>query len=231
MEGMFESRPDFERNIRRQSVSPEGMPHVEGLRTRLLELLIESEPTLPPGTPPTQGDRIAQLERILSREPQRGPLGELRYLLTSGLAVELITGYEREQHDIDLVVMGEESSFRGSLLGTDNVMAGRYWANMALEAEFLESTAREVMTRRNPLGMIVEVVHPAILMVQKSSNAFGRPPREIDLAEVQALARYWYDEENYNSEWSPIIRHAVNSLPEAERYTSMGRIRAAIHQS
>ena len=67
--------------------SPES--HVEGLpRLRgVLDNLI------------VPGVGISELERLLKIEPQRDKEGNLRYLLTAGLAVELITGQKRPHHE------------------------------------------------------------------------------------------------------------------------------------
>lgn len=47
------------------------------------------------------GDANGLLE-FMKRHPQTDDEGRLRYLLTSGVAIELITGFERKHHDLDI---------------------------------------------------------------------------------------------------------------------------------
>lgn len=184
-----------------------------------------------PGVPPTEDGRLQQLERILALEPQFDPEGRLRYLLTSGLAVELITGFQRDHHDIDLVIMDEHESNRWLLIGTDNVTPGQYWADMKFEPDYLQRTRRREFTRRNKPSPRVEVVHPAIILVQKSSNAFGRPPRERDSHDVSAIVRHWKKVESFISDWNPIIRHSLDALPPQQLQISLSRVRDAIRNN
>lgn len=160
-----------------------------------------------------KGD-IQELEKILVTEPQRDNNGKLRYLLTSGLAVELITGFVREHHDLDLVIM-DPNNTEWEMFGTDNVTPGQYWAGMRFDRQYLEETARRVFTRIKD-GLGVEVVHPAILIVQKSSDAFGRVPRKKDVEDVNALINYWQNKEENPKQWPPIISEALRALPSAQ---------------
>lgn len=181
-----------------------------------------------PGVPPTEDGRLQQLERILALEPQFDSEGRLRYLLTSGLAVELITGFQRDHHDIDLVIMDEHESNRWLLIGTDNVTPGQYWADMKFEPDYLQRTRRQEFTRINKPSPRVEVVHPAIILVQKSSNAFGRPPRERDSQDVSAIVRHWKTRESFITDWNPILRHSLDALPPHQMQRSLSRVRDAM---
>jgi len=184
-----------------------------------------------PGEPPTADGRVRQLERILEEEPQRDQDGNLQYLLTSGLAVELTTGYQRPHHDIDLVIMDPANKGQyWELFGTDNVTPGRYWADMQFEPEYLDETAREVRTRRRGKSPVVEVVHPGIIMSQKSSDAWGRPPRPRDEADVAAIVTHWKGKEGYTREWNPIVRRSIDALPVGQRQRTLGRVKKAIQQ-
>jgi hypothetical protein len=179
------------------------------------------------------GSRRAVIGQLLETEPQRvqeeGPdEGRLRYLITSGFAVELITGYEREHHDLDLVIMDELDLKRWREVGTDNVTPGQYWADMKFPRSYLERTPRSArldpsLGRRSP---IVEVVHPAIIAVQKSSNAWGRPPREKDTNDVLALARYYRHGESRELAriWSEIISQSLKALPNGEEQRTRERL-------
>lgn len=198
-----------------------------------LEAAIERIVLLPvgdPPLPPTTGIRLCQLEMLLQAELQRDGDGTLRYLVTSGLAVEMLTGFSREHHDIDLVIMDPFDRKRWDIIGTDNVTPGKYWADMIFEAQFLQETARSVKTRKRRESPVAEVVHPAIIMVQKSSDAFGRPPRSKDMADVSALVRHWVEKEAYTRKWNPIIRHALNALPSDQVQTTLDRLKAAVSE-
>lgn len=184
-----------------------------------------------PGVPPTEDGRLVQLERILTAEPQFDSEGRLRYLLTSGLAVELITGFQRAHHDIDLVIMDSARSRRWTLIGTDNVTPGQYWADMTFEPEYLTRISRNVRTRRNKPSPNVHVVHPAVILVQKSSNAFGRSPRERDEQDVTALVDHWKYREVYTRDWNPIVRQSLDALPPRELQRTLSRVRTAIEKS
>jgi hypothetical protein len=202
---------------------PENRRHLEIPRLKMNIERILAMPIGDPGLPPTSGDRLRQLELILEVEPQRTGEGILRYLVTSGLAVEMLTGFEREHHDIDLVIMDPDDQERWDLLGTDNVTPGEYWADMRFDPDYLEANARVVETRRK--GPAVEVVHPAIIMVQKSSDAFGRSPRPKDVDDVVALVTHWINREGYTRKWNPIVQHSLNALPQDQLEKTLRRIR------
>lgn len=216
-----EPRIDPRRNFERRR-NPE---------TAALKVAIERIIAIPigdPGLPPTAEGSLRKLEMILEAEPQRDASGALRYLVTSGLAVEMVTGFQRPHHDIDLVIMDPENQNYWDLIGTDNVTPGQYWADMKFDSEFLEQTAREARTRRKGKSPVAEVVHPAIIMVQKSSDAFGRPPRQRDVNDVVAIARHWKEREGYTGEWNPIVRASLDALPTAQTEVTLARLRRAL---
>lgn len=170
----------------------------------------------------------SELEELLALEPQRDEAGNLRYLVTSGMAVELITGYEREHHDLDLVIMDPaNTNYYWEIYGTDNVTPQRYWADMRFDPDFLTETVRDARTRGNH-GPLAEVVHPAILMVQKSSNAWDRPPRPKDNADVGAIVRHWREKEGYTRQWNPIVRTSLDALPPEQVDRTLKRILAVV---
>lgn len=201
-------------------------PEVERLKAAIERIV--TIPIGDPGLPSAGPIRLRQLEMLLVAEPQRDRTETLRYLVTSGLAVEMLTGYARDHHDIDLVIMDPTDRRRWDLIGTDNVTPGQYWADMVFEADFLEETARTAKTRKRGKSPIAEVVHPAIIMVQKSSDAWGRPPRNRDIDDVSALVRHWKEREGYTREWNPIVRRAVDALPRNQLDTTLNRLRTAI---
>ena len=222
-------RMNFERPRNNRWEAREGHKNPEEAR---LEKAIEHILRTPTGDPglPTKDGRIRQLEMLLSQEPQRDRNGRLRYLLTSGLAVELITGFRRDHHDLDLVIMDPSQVGRWRLMGTDNVTPGKYWADMEFDAEELERTAVSVSTRQRGRGFTVETVHPAIIMVQKSSDAFGRPPRQKDKDDVEAIATYWHKKEGYTFGWNDIVRRAIDALPPHQVDKTVERLRRVLQQ-
>jgi len=189
----------------------EGLPRLRAVLDRLL----------------IPGAGVTELERILQLESQRDNHSQLRYLLTSGLAVELITGFEREHHDLDLVIMDPDNEDYWEIYGTDNVTPGQYWADMRFDPQYLDQTARMAFTRINK-GMPVETVHPGILMVQKSSDAFYRPPRQKDTSDVEALIEYWKDKDPNPMRWHPVIQTAINALPQRQQKVTYGRLRSMV---
>ena len=207
----MEGIPEFGRRAR-----IEGNPELNRLR-RAIEAIV------------VPGAGRSELEQLLALEPQRDEVGNLRYLVTSGMAVELVTGFEREHHDLDLVIMDPANVDYWEIYGTDNITPQRYWADMRFDPAFLQDTVRTTQTRRNH-GTVAEVVHPAILMVQKSSNAFGRPPRGKDNADVVAIVRHWKDREKYIRTWNPIARAALDALPPNQIDTTLKRLRASMGQ-
>ena len=201
--------------------------NVEMARLRNTIAQVLAIPIGDPGDPKAKDARFRQLELLLSREPQRNDSGELRYLVTSGFAVEIITGFERDHHDLDLVIMDPSNVEYWELMGTDNVTPGQYWANMKFDASFLERYARKVMIRKG-ISTRVEVVHPAIILVQKSSYAFGRPPRSKDEKDVAAIVRHWREVEGYTRDWNPLIRHSIDALPPEQADNTVQRIRTSL---
>jgi len=201
-------------------------PEVARLETAIEKII--AIPIGDPGSPKALGERLRQLEMILEAIPQRDTQGRLRYLVTSGLAVELVTGFQRTHHDIDLVIMNPDNRRRWDLVGTDNVTPGKYWAGMSFDPEFLEATARAVPTRTGQNPPLVQVVHPAIIMVQKSSDAFGRPPRTKDEDDVHAIIRHWKEKEKYTQEWDPIVKNALAALPPEQIERTRGRLRGKL---
>jgi hypothetical protein len=96
---------------------------------------------------------------------------------------------------------------------------------MIFDPEFLEATSREVRTRKKGKSPTVEVVHPGIILVQKASDAFGRPPRERDRDDVGAIVKHWKEEEGYSRNWNPIIETSLDALPTHQLDITLARIR------
>ena len=168
-----------------------------------------------------------ELAELLNKHPQRDSKGRLIWLLTSGMAVELATGLEREHHDLDIVVMDEKYTGKWEFLGTDNVTPGQYWAYMIFDPQLLEETSIKLAftTDDNKVqGVEVEIVHPTIIMTQKLSNAFGRDPREKDLSDAVGVIKWWEQDQKGNATWIKIVQASLNALPNDQRLLTQSRI-------
>lgn len=147
---------------------------------------------------------------------------DLMYLVTSGLSVDLITGYRRPHKDIDLVLMHPEVKGHNVFRTTDNVSCEEFWAGMNLGREFLTRTVFRAYAEET--GEVL-CAHPAITMVQKTSDAWGRKPREHDIHDATALA-YWMlgqPEERQKRDMS-IARIALDSLQANQRARTADRL-------
>ena len=186
------------------------------------DLRIEKTPRIEiyPGT-------VGALSELVTAEPQRDSEGNLRYLLTSGLAVEVVTGATRYHHDTDLVLFDVESGWWTKYV-TDNVTPEKYWAQMKFDPEYLEETAWEAKIQAAGVEKSVLTVHPAIILVQKLSDAWGRPPRLKDIQDVDKLIRYWREVEKGDPSWIVIIDAAIAALPKAEQTRTTERLASAL---
>lgn len=163
------------------------------------------------------------LSSFMGKEPQWDLQDRFRYLLTSGLAVEAITGAGRYHHDIDLVLFDFRNNW-WTKYATDNVTSDRYWADMKFDPAYLEETAWTAQFQTNGVEQTVSTVHPAIILVQKLSNAWGRPPRERDLKDVKQLSRYWREVQDSDPSWLAITEVALAALPPNERARTITRL-------
>lgn len=169
--------------------------------------------------------KISELVELIDRYPQRAANGQLVWLLTSGLAVELTTGYQREHHDLDLVVMDPNHLWQWELLGTDNVTPGQYWADMKFNYQALAASACAVKFRFEQKPYQVEIVHPAIIMTQKLSDAFKREPRQKDIQDAASIAQWWEGPQGGNATWIKHVLTAHAALPnQLQRDVTEARI-------
>lgn len=168
---------------------------------------------------------ISELVKLLQTHPQRAKNGELLWLLTSGMAVELATGYRRKHHDLDIVVMDPNNLSQWEILGTDNVTPRRYWADMNFDYTALANSAYSIDFNYIKSPYKVEIVHPAIIMTQKLSNAFSRKPRDKDVADAVSIARWWEGSQGGNATWINHVVTAHAALPnQREMDRTEGRI-------
>lgn len=166
---------------------------------------------------------VEVLSGFVASEPQRDFEGRCRYLLTSGLAVEVITGAKRYHHDIDLVLFDYRNAWWKKYV-TDNVTPDRYWAEMKFDPAYLEKKAWTAHFQARGAKRVVSTVHPAIILVQKLSNAWGRPPRERDIVDVTQLVKFWQGVHDGDPSWDSIIQEAVAALPQAEQVRTRERL-------
>jgi hypothetical protein len=128
------------------------------------------------------------LREVLDNVEQVNENRNLLYLVTSGLAVELMTGYKRRHKDLDLVLMHPDVNEHLAIFSrTDNTVAQSYWGGLSLDNQILTKTAMRTKEKRFDN---VFCVHPAITLVQKTSDAWGRSPREHDYLDSLAVG-YW----------------------------------------
>lgn len=165
-----------------------------------------------------------ELVKLLRYQPQRDRAGNLIWLLTSGMAVDLVTNTKREHHDLDIVVMNPGSLDRWEILGTDNVTPGQYWADMKFDPHYLENTVYRTSLTFNGKRYPVETVHPSIIIAQKLSNAFDRNPREKDVSDVVTVIKWWERCHPHQSSWINIVDEAVKALPENQQQITTKRI-------
>lgn len=166
----------------------------------------------------------SELADLISHFPQRSRRGKLIWLLTSGLAVELTTGYKRHHHDLDIVVMDPNNLWRWEFLGTDNVTPGQYWADMKFDPKILALTALTIPFQESGRAYKVEAVHPTIIMTQKLSNAFGRKPRDKDILDAISIAKWWEGPQKGKATWINIVNHSLLALPAEQTKTTETRI-------
>lgn len=166
---------------------------------------------------------LEAFSKFMDSEPQLDSEDNYRWLLTSGVAVEIITGTKRHHHDTDLVLFDLKDGWWLKYL-TDNVTPRKYWADMKFDPKFLEQTAWIARFNANGSEHTVATVHPAIILVQKLSNAWGREPRDRDYFDVDSLIKFWQESEGGDPSWYPIIEKAVAALPRSEQSRTRKRL-------
>ena len=173
---------------------------------------------IPPGT-------VGALSELLDEESQKDVEDRLRYLLTGGLAVEVITGVSRYHNDIDLVLFQFErrKNWSNRYL-TDDVRPDKYWVQMEFDAAYLEETAWTARFQVNGIEQTVLTVHPAIILVQKLSNDWGKFPREEDIKDAKELIKFWQKSQNGDPSWEAVIQAAIAALPETEQARTRKRL-------
>lgn len=150
------------------------------------------------------------LQRLLHEVPQIDSNGALRYLITGGMAVELFTRTTRQHHDLDVVLMGEDSTWEIPGSG------GEQEEVEALEMKFDRLTIAENAVPVKIPNDRVLAFSPAMLMVQRVAAGIGRKPSSQTRQDARVLRDY------VNLSESMIIKYdhgadALKLLPQETR--------------
>lgn len=133
----------------------------------------------------------ADLEAFLRREPQFDANGLIRYLITSGWAVELATGVSRPHGDLDIILMDKtdrrEKDRISGTYGVDALTAKKNWGGMESSNVFLLANA--IAAKFGKKDSELYVVHPATILAQKLGHYDPRL-REEDLKDVDTILNY-----------------------------------------
>ncbi len=175
--------------------------------------------------------RIEQLEQLISNVPQFDETGSLRYLLVAGVAVDLLTGYERDHGDLDFVKMSREHLIpelrdEGVQALIPSTLLG---GSTPLDPAFLAETRVFVPTRRQPEAPVVACIHPGILLVQKVAVYHGMKKRPIDHEDTRALKDHLLRLQPQG--WPYIANIALATLRPQARQAAVERLSELFEES
>ncbi|MBD3281258.1 hypothetical protein GF391_00745 [Candidatus Uhrbacteria bacterium] len=126
------------------------------------------------------GNHPHDLNQLLMTIPQTTRSGKVRWALTGGWAVELLTGRKRNHHDIDTLVMCKTPMH----MDTDKVVPEEYFDVLSCESKFVRKNClTEVIWKYGVHVHLVRVTRPEFLFCSK----FVRAPRPQDWMDVQTL--------------------------------------------
>lgn len=95
---------------------------------------------------------------------------------------------------------------------------------MTFDPQYLEGTAYQVPFLVDGQSYTAATVHPAIILTQKLSDAYGRAPRKKDIEDVRALTNFWLRHERGSQKWTRIIQTAISALPVSQQETTTSRV-------
>ena len=146
---------------------------------------------------------------FLHENPQHDDTGDLAYLVSCGKAVQLVTDTIRRESDMDVVTFGNYP-FSGYV---DQRTAENYWGEMHFDPDFLKKTSYTAGFTYNQTDYMVEIVHPAILLIQKASAVFYTYAgvRGKDLFDISALQQAFRDKKDPYFE--TVLQDAIPSVP------------------
>jgi|GEM_PF-2692475 len=198
------------------------------LKQRNLDNIINFIPRKPqevigfPTVELVRGDVNGLLE-FMQKVPQTAEGSDPLYLLTSGVAIELITGFKRHHQDLDIVTLTDFGN--PLLMGVDFVTPQKYWVDMKFDPGYLKDTAYRVsFNDEKGKEHTVLTVHPAILLVQKLTDWAPNPRRPKDIEDAGHLFYYWMQSLSGDPSWIPIINWSIQALPESQRKITSDRL-------
>jgi hypothetical protein len=158
---------------------------------------------------------IETLEAFLKECPQVVE-GRVQYLVSGGFAVEIASREIRSHKDIDIVLLDAKS---GDICWVscrlDVVKPETYFAHMNLDPHVLLESMLHTTTRPEDHGVEVRSVHPALLLVQKSSDFCGKSPRREDFEDAKSLTRLLQRSSNQDKLiWNSLVSYGLVALSE-----------------
>jgi len=158
---------------------------------------------------------IETLEAFLKKCPQVID-GRVRYLVSGGFAAEIASREVRSHKDIDIVLLDANSSgICWVSCKLDIVKPDTYFGHMDLDPQIMRASALHTTTRPEERGVEVSTVRPALLLVQKSSDFYGKTPRREDLEDSRSLVRLLQRSSSEDKRiWSRLLLYGLDSLPE-----------------
>lgn len=134
---------------------------------------------------------LEDLSQLLTEEPQLDDKGRLRYVISGGWAVELMTGKQREHHDLDIITV----SRKPFMFKVDEQSAKNYFQTISItNNELLEKhvVETEVNFDKNYSGLKLGTINiittsPEFLFLSKIAG-FKKEPREKDLDDLESLS-------------------------------------------
>lgn len=158
---------------------------------------------------------IETLEAFLKQCPQVAE-GSVRYLVSGGFAVEIASRELRSHKDIDIVLLADNrDAIKWVSCKLDMVKPETYFGHLNLASQVLLGSTIRSTTRPEGHGAEVHIVHPAFLLVQKSSDFYGKAPRNEDIQDAKSLARLLARGSlEEKREWSRLLSFGLDALPE-----------------
>ncbi|MCF7872118.1 hypothetical protein K9L97_03725 [Candidatus Woesearchaeota archaeon] len=158
------------------------------------------------------------LIRLLKEEPQTDDYGKtIKYVLSGGWAIEMLTGKKREHHDLDVINLSRyKFQFR-----LDEQTAKNYFQTLSMSNKNLAKFVKEInwdseknYSELKGGSLDVYITSPEFLFASKILG-FGRTPREKDLEDLQSLAKldYKYSASRFQELLTkvPFIKHSLDN--------------------
>lgn len=152
---------------------------------------------------------IENIVNLIGLDPQRDANGGINYLVTGGIAIELITGKKREHNDIDTVDLRCKPyrlAIERDLLGFEGIVY--------LDQDLLKQTAYTVNTNLGGKDLAVLTVHPVILLLHELSfdDRVEKHTKDLD-----SLIAFYKNQQQTGVSWNLVIKQVLEKLPVFER--------------